>query len=145
MTDTGTRSGDGAAVPQQTTEVGGTTRAERIRAAVTAWVWCALGGGGVYVLRDRAAAAAGLAAAVVMVGCAAVILGAVLFGGRERRSPFVRFMLLVCVLMGRPPGEYLPPRAVSSEMTVPVRAPGQPSRPKFPPAIRALGRLPGFL
>ena len=51
----------------------------------------------------------GLAAAVAIVACAAVVLGAVLLGGRDHRSPFVRFMLLVCVLTGRPPGDYLPP------------------------------------
>jgi len=43
--------------------------------------------------------------------CAAVALGAVLLGSGERRSPFVRFMLLVRVLTGRPPGEYLPPES----------------------------------
>jgi hypothetical protein len=63
-----------------------------------------------YGLRDRAAAATGLAVVVVVVvAFAAVVLGAVLLDSKERRSPFVRFMLLVCVLTGRPPGEYLPP------------------------------------
>ena len=46
---------------------------------------------------------------MVIVACAAVALGAVLLGGKERRSPFVRFMLLVCVPTGLPPDEYLPP------------------------------------
>lgn len=62
---------------------------------------------------------------MAIVACAAVVLGTVLLGGRERRSPFVRFMLLVCVLTGRPPGEYLPPGPVSVDMAVPVRAPGR--------------------
>jgi hypothetical protein len=106
VTDSGTESGGGAEVPSPATFA---SRAGRIRAVVTAWAWCALGGGGVYVLRDRTAAAAGLAAAVVTVACAAFILVAVLFGARDRRSPFVRFMLLVCVLTGRAPAEYLPP------------------------------------
>ena len=109
MTDSGTKSGGGAAVPSPTTASGGVVRAGRTRAAVAAWAWCALGGGAGYVLPDRVAAAAGLAVAVVIVASAAVVLGAVLLGGRERRSPFMRFMLLVCVLTGRPPGEYLPP------------------------------------
>jgi hypothetical protein len=124
MTDSRTRSGGNAAVPPPAA-VGGGVRAGRARAAVTAWTWCALGGGAGYVLRDRTAAAAGLAVAVVIVACAAVVLGAVLLGGRERRSPFVRFMLLVCVLTGRPPGEYLPPGPVSADMAFPVRTPGQ--------------------
>ena len=100
MTDSGTESGGGAAVPSPTRTAGDVVRAGRARAAVAAWAWCALGGGAGDVLRDRAAAAAGLAVAVVIVACAAVVLGAVLLGGRERRSPFVRFMLLVCVLTG---------------------------------------------
>lgn len=96
-------------MPPPTASAATATRAGRIRTTVVAWAWCALGGGGVYVLRDRTAAAAGLAAAVLMAVCAAVVLVAVLFGAGEHRSPFVRFMLLVCVLIGRPPGEYLPP------------------------------------
>jgi hypothetical protein len=108
VTDSGTESGGGAEVPSATF-TDGAARAGRIRVTVAAWAWCALGGGGVYVLRDRMAAAVGLAAAVVMVACAAVVLVAVLFGTGDRRSPFVRFMLLVCVLTGRAPGEYLPP------------------------------------
>jgi len=52
-------------------------------------------------------AAAGLAAAVV-VACTIVALRSVLLGDSYPRSPFVRFMLLTCVLTGRPPGDYLP-------------------------------------
>jgi hypothetical protein len=126
MTDSGTESGGGAAVPSSATAAG-SGRAGRVRVAA-AWAWCALGGGAGYVLRDRAAAVAGLAVAVVIVAGAAVVLGAALLGGRDRRSPFVRFMLLVCVLTGRPPGEYLPPGPGEADMAVPVRAPGQPSR-----------------
>jgi hypothetical protein len=84
-------------------------RAGRVRATAAAWMGCALGSGAAYVLQDRAAVAAGLAVAVMIVACAAVGLGAVLLGGGDHRSPFVRCMLLVCVLTGRPPGEYLPP------------------------------------
>ena len=94
-------------VPQPVAAVG--VRAGRVRAAAAAWTGCALGGGAAYVLQDRATVAVGLAVAVVIVACAAAGLGAVLLGGADRRSPFVRFMLLVCVLTGRPPGEYLPP------------------------------------
>jgi hypothetical protein len=94
-------------VPKPTAAAGG--RAGRVRATAAAWTGCALGGGTACVLQDRAAVAVGLAAAVVIVACTAAGLGVVLLGGGERRSPFTRFMLLVCVLTGRPPGEYLPP------------------------------------
>ena len=107
MTDSGKESGCGDVVPQPTAAAG--VRAGRVRAAAAAWTGCAVGGGSAYVLQGRAAAAAGLAVAVVIVACAAAGLGAVLLGGADQRSPFVRFMLLVCVLIGRPPGEYLPP------------------------------------
>lgn len=60
------------------------------------------------MLRGPAMAAAGLAAAV-MVACAIAVLWSVLLDGRDPRSPFVRFMLLTCVLTGRPPRDYLPP------------------------------------
>jgi hypothetical protein len=53
-------------------------------------------------------AAAGLAAAV-MVACAIAVLWSVLVDRRDPRSPFVRFMLLTCVLTGRPPRDYLLP------------------------------------
>jgi hypothetical protein len=56
--------------------------------------------------RERASAIPGrgsLAVAVV------IVAGAALFGARDCRSPSVRFMLVVCVLTGRPPGECLPP------------------------------------
>jgi hypothetical protein len=48
-------------------------------------------------------------AAVVAAVCAVAVLRPVLLGDSDPRSPFVRFMLLVCVLLGRPPGDYLPP------------------------------------
>jgi hypothetical protein len=54
-------------------------------------------------------AAAVALAAVVLAVCAVAVLRPVLLGDSDPRSPFVRFMLLVCVLIGRPPGDYLPP------------------------------------
>lgn len=107
MTESGKESGCDEVVPQPVAAAGG--RARQVRTQAAAWTGCALGGGAAYVLQDRAAVAAGLAVAVVIVACAAAGLGAVLLGGADQRSPFVRFMLLVCVLKGRPPGEYLPP------------------------------------
>jgi hypothetical protein len=70
--------------------------------------WCTFGGAAGYVLHGPAMAAAGLAAAVIMAG-AIVVLWSVLLSGRDPRSPFVRFMLLTCVLTGRPPRDYLLP------------------------------------
>ena len=32
-----------------------------------------------------------------------------MLGGRDSRSPFVRLMLIICVITGRRPGDYLPP------------------------------------
>jgi hypothetical protein len=78
----GTESGGGAAVPSPAIAIGDILRAGRVRAAVAAWAWCALGGGAGYVLRDRAAAAAGLAVTVVIAACAAAVLG----GGAARRQ-----------------------------------------------------------
>jgi hypothetical protein len=107
VTDSVKESGCGDAAPQSAAAVG--VRAGRVRATAAAWAGCALGGSAACALQDRAAVAAGLAVAALIVACAAVGLGAVLLGGADQRSPFVRFMLLVCVLTGRPPGEYLPP------------------------------------
>ena len=106
MTDSGKESGCGDTALEPAAASG--VRAGRLRTLAAAWTGCALGGGA-YVAQDHAAVAAGLAVAVVIVACAVVGLGAVLLGSADRRSPFVRFMLLVCVLTGRPPGEYLPP------------------------------------
>jgi hypothetical protein len=104
MTDSGNESGCSDVVPQPTAATG--VRVGRVRAAAATWTGYVVGGGCACVLQDRAVAAAGLAVAVVIVAAG---LGAVLLGGADQRSPFVRFMLLVCVLIGRPPGAYLPP------------------------------------
>jgi hypothetical protein len=61
-----------------------------------------------YLLHGPVAAALALAALVAALGAVA-LLRPVLLGDSDPRSPFVRFMLLVCVLLGRPPGDYLPP------------------------------------
>ena len=52
-------------------------------------------------------AAAGRIAATVAGAVVVVMLPAVL-GGHDPRSPFVRLMLIVCVITGRRPGDYLP-------------------------------------
>ena len=61
-----------------------------------------------YLLHGPVAAAVELAAVMAAV-CAVAVLRPVLLGDSDPRSPFVRFMLLACVLLGRPPGDYLPP------------------------------------
>jgi hypothetical protein len=59
-------------------------------------------------------AAAGLIAATV-VGAAVVVMLSAMLGGHDPRSPFVRLMLIVCVISGRRPGEYLPPMSPPPE------------------------------
>lgn len=118
----GEPNGPGGGKPGRVTESGtepaspavhplGSGNSARPRAGIrraAACGWCTLGSGVGYLLRGPAMAAAGLAAAVT-VACAIVLLWSVLLDGRDSRSPFVRFMLLTCVLTGRPPRDYLPP------------------------------------
>lgn len=61
-----------------------------------------------YLLHGPVVAALALAA-VVLTACAAAVLRPVLLGDSDPRSPFVRFMLLVCVLIGLLLGDYLLP------------------------------------
>ena len=107
VTSSRRKSGRDDTIPKPAATAGG--RPGRARVTAAAWTGCALGGGTACGLQDRAAVAVGLAVVVVIAACAAAGLGAVLLGGSDRRSPFTRFMLLACVLTGRPPGEYLPP------------------------------------
>lgn len=97
-----------AGTTAQPPAAGNTARARQARRAVSAGGWCAAGAVG-YVLGGPAVAAAGLVAAAVVACAIVVVLRSVLFGGSDPRSPFVRFMLVTCVLTGRPPGDYLPP------------------------------------
>lgn len=53
--------------------------------------------------------AAVVLAFAVIAACAVIVLRSVLRSGSDPRSPFVRFMLLVCLLTERSPGDYLPP------------------------------------
>jgi hypothetical protein len=76
---------------------------------VSAGGWCTVGSAVGYALGGPAVVAAGLAAVAVVACAIVVVLRSVLFGGSDPRSPFVRFMLLTCVLTGRSPGDYLPP------------------------------------
>jgi hypothetical protein len=50
-----------------------------------------------------------LAVSVVAVPVLAIVtIGAAVLDGRDLRSPFERLMLIACVMLGRPPGTYLP-------------------------------------
>ncbi len=60
-----------------------------------------------YVLGGPVVATAGLIAASVA-GAAVVVMLSAIPGGHDPRSPFVRLMLIVCVITGRRPGDYLP-------------------------------------
>jgi hypothetical protein len=53
-------------------------------------------------------------AAAALAACVITVLRPVLLGDSDPRSPFVRFMLLICVLTGRPPDDYLPPESRES-------------------------------
>ena len=94
--------------PEASTSDGRAPQARSVRRAVSVCGWCTIGSGAGYVLRGPVIAAVVLAIAALLV-CAIAILQSVLFSGSDPRSPFVRFMLLTCLLMGRQPEEYLPP------------------------------------
>ena len=74
-------------------------------------------------------AAAGLIAATVVVAAVVVMLSAVL-GGHDPRSPFVRLMLIVCVITGRRPGDYLPPMSPPPETKLAAGPPATRSHAK---------------
>jgi hypothetical protein len=80
-----------------------------------------------YVLGGPVVAAAGLIA-----GAAVVVMLSAVLGGHDPRSPFVRLMLIVCVITGRRPGDYLPPMSPPPETKL---AAG-------PPAITQSDRMP---
>jgi hypothetical protein len=91
-------------------------------AAVTA-VSCAAGGSAGYALGGPVLAVAG-AAAVILAGVVVAILISAMLGRRDSRSPFERLMLVLCVITGRRPKDYLPPvprePAASGEPAVPA-------------------------
>jgi hypothetical protein len=72
------------------------------------------GGSVGYVPGGPVVAAAALIAAPV-VGAAVVVMLSAMHCGHDPRSPFVRLMLIVCVITGRRPGDYLPPMSPPPE------------------------------
>ena len=48
-------------------------------------------------------------AAIVLAGVTVTILISAMLGRRDPRSPFERLMLVLCVITGRRPKDYLPP------------------------------------
>jgi hypothetical protein len=79
----------------------------RVGRRVLIATWCATGCSIGYALGGPVVAIAGLIAVAVVGAALAVMLSAML-GGRDPRTPFVRLMLVICVITGRRPGEYLP-------------------------------------
>ncbi len=86
-----------------------------------------------YVLGGPVVSAPGLIAATVA-GTAVVGMLSAVLGGHDPRSPFVHLMLIVCVITGRRPGDYLPPMSPPPETKL---AAGHP-----PPAITQSDRMP---
>ena len=64
---------------------------------------CAIGGPVLIIVGVLAFIAAGV------MGTAAVIALSALLGRRDPRSPFDRLTPILCVILGRSPGTYLPP------------------------------------
>jgi len=62
-------------------------------------------------------AAAGFMAVVLLGAAIAIVLSAML-GRSDLRSPFERLMLLICVVTGRRPRDYLPAAATQKRPTV---------------------------
>lgn len=101
------------AVPREHGERPAAGRRRKIRDALTAAGGCAVAGSTGYALGGPVIAAAGLLAAAV-VGAAVVVMLSAMLGGRDPRSPFDRLMLIICVITGRRPDDYLPPARESS-------------------------------
>jgi hypothetical protein len=83
----------------------------RTRNTLAAACSCAAGGSAGYALSGPAFAAAGCVAVVLVAAAVAIILSAMLGHRDLRQSPFERLMLLICVITGRRPRDYLPPPA----------------------------------
>ena len=77
------------------------------RVGALAAAWCVAGGSAGLMLDGAVAAVAGLIAAALSCAVITVMLSAIL-GRREPCSPFTRLMLIICVITGRRPGDYLP-------------------------------------
>lgn len=114
-------------------------RWRKVRNAVIAAVPCAAGGSAGYALGGPVLALTGLAAVALAAVVVTVVISAML-GRRDPRSPFERLMLLLCVITGRRPKDYLPPLAAR---TLPV-AGGEPACPAVV-AVRVTdnGQSPG--
>jgi hypothetical protein len=90
-----------------------TAKSRPVRRAVAVGGWCSSASAVGYILHGPVAGAVVLVAAA-LVACVITALRPVLLGDSDPRSPFVRFMLLICVLTGRPPDDYLPPESRES-------------------------------
>jgi hypothetical protein len=81
-------------------------RWRKVRNTVIAAVPCAAGGTAGYALGGPVIALIGLAA-VVLAGAVVTVVISAMLGLRDPRSPFERLMLLLCVIKGRRPKDYL--------------------------------------
>jgi hypothetical protein len=57
--------------------------------------------------------------AASVTGVAAAVALSAILGSRDHRSPFDRLMLILCVILGRLPGTYLPPAQDGQYANVP--------------------------
>jgi hypothetical protein len=81
------------------------------------------------VLGGPVVAATGLIAATV-VGAAVVVMLSAMLGGHDPRSPFVRLMLIVCVITGRRPGDHLSAMSPPPETKLAAGPTPDPQSPK---------------
>jgi hypothetical protein len=92
------------------------TRAARraIRSAVVAGCVSIAGGSAGWMFGGPVLAIVGVLALIAagVMGTAAAVALSALLGRRDPRSPFDRLMLILCVVLGRSPGTYLPPAAL---------------------------------
>jgi hypothetical protein len=96
--------------PKPAGDVAVTAGRRRIMRNAAAAASASLAGGSAgYAFGGPVVAIFAIVAAGVLGIAAAVVLSAVL-SNRDPRSPFERLMLILCVLLSRPPGTYLPQR-----------------------------------
>src|ERR1700689_1819697 len=69
---------------------------------------CAAGGSAGYAVGGPVLAV-GVFAVIVVSGIIFTVIFSAMLGRRDQRSPFERLMLLLCVVLGRRPRDFLPP------------------------------------
>lgn len=115
--------------PCSPSEAAGSSLGAAAARAAAACRWCASAGAAGYALHGPALAVA-MAAAGAAAGAVAIVMLAVVTCRKDQRSPFERLMLIICLLVGRRPADYLP-------LPEGLRLPGGP-----PPACTRAGTGP---